>query len=62
MVQDEKMNKRLDVYVLRGAGSGISNHYLVITKIRCLKRSTGGVVNMDERYEINISGLVTCKT
>ena len=38
VVQEEEINKLLGVNVLRGAGGGISNHHLAITKIRCLKR------------------------
>ena len=38
--------------------------YLVIAKIRCLKRWNGRLVNMEERYEIKVRELkkVTCKT
>ena len=38
VVQKEERNKLLDVNVLRGVGEGISDHQLVIAKIRCLKR------------------------
>ena len=54
----------MDINVLGGAGGGISDHHLVIAKIRCLKRCTGRMVNMEEQYEIKVSELrkVTCKT
>ena len=35
---EDETNKFLDAYVLRGGGGGISDHHLVIVKIRCLKR------------------------
>ena len=43
---------------------GISDHHLVVAKIICLRRWTGKVVRMEERYEIKISELskITCKT
>ena len=64
VLQQEEINKPLDVNVLRGAGGGILDHHLVIAGIRCLKRWTGRVVNMEERYEIKVTELkkVTCKT
>ena len=53
----------MDVYVLRNARGRISDHHLLITKIRRLKRWTGRGECMEERYEIKISELrkVTCK-
>ena len=57
VVQEEEKNKLLDVNVLRGAGGGISDHHLVIAKVRCLKRWTGRMVNMESRYEIKVSEL-----
>ena len=64
VVQEEERNKPLDVNVLRVAGGGISDHHLVIAKIRCLKRWTGKGVNIEGRYEIKVSELrkVPCKT
>ena len=38
VVQEENRNKLLDVNVLRDAGERISDHHLVIAKIRYLKR------------------------
>ena len=34
LVQEEDRNKLLDVNVFRGAGGGISDHYLVLVKIK----------------------------
>ena len=64
VAQKEDRNKLLDVNVLRGAGWEILGHHLVISKIRCLRRWTGRVVNMEERYEMKERELrkVTCKT
>ena len=45
-VQEEERNTFLDVNLLRGAGGRISDHHLVIAKIKCLKK-----------YEIKISEL-----
>ena len=55
MVQDEDRNKTLDVNVLRGAGGEIMDHHLIIAKMIYLRRWTGRVVNMTERYEIKVS-------
>ena len=54
----------LDVNVFRSAGGGISEHNLVVAKIKCLRRWTGRVVRMEERFEIKVSELskVTGKT
>ena len=39
VVQEEERNKLLDVNVLTGeGGGGVSDHHLVVAKIRCLKR------------------------
>ena len=64
MVQDEERNNLLYVNVLRGAGGGISDHPLVIEKIRSLWRCARRVVKMMEMYEIKVSELrkVTYKT
>ena len=57
VVQEEERNKLLDVNVLRGAGGGISDHPLVISKIRYLKRWAGRGVSMEERYETKVREL-----
>ena len=38
MVHRENRNRTLDVNVLRGAGGGISDHNLVVTETKCLRR------------------------
>ena len=61
VMQDEERNKLLDVNVLRGVGRGISDHHLIIAKIRSLKRWTGRGVSIEERYEIKVSELRKAK-
>ena len=63
-VQDEYKNNIFDVNVLRGAGGGISDHHVVVAKIRCLGRCLGRVIRMEERNERKVSELikVMCKT
>ena len=58
VVQEVERNKLFYVNVLADAGGGISDHHLVIAKIRCLKRWTGRGVRMEERYEIKVSELI----
>ena len=64
VVQEEDRNKILDVNVLQEAERGISDHHLMIIKMRSLSRWTGRMVNMEDRYEIKVSELrkVICKT
>ena len=64
VVQEEGGNKRLDVNLFRCAGGAVSNHQIVIAKIRSLRRCPGRVVRTEEKYEIKVSELskVTCKT
>ena len=33
----------LHVYIFKGAGVGISEHYLLVTKIRCLRKWSGRI-------------------
>ena len=64
MVQEEDKNKLLDLNVFGGAREGVSDHQLVVGKIRFLRKWIGRMVRMEERYEIKLSELnkVTCKT
>ena len=57
-------NKLLDVNLFKGAQGGISDHHLVVAKVRCLRRWPGRVVRVEERYEIKVRELrkMTCKT
>ena len=59
-MQEDDRNRILDVSVFRGLGGGISDHHLVVAKLRCLG---GGLMKTEESYEIEVSEFykVRCK-